>query len=225
MNVILRAPAPYPSAVKGGGASYSVGADGSVSVDSSLVGALLNAGYRYYDLETETQSWLAPAAPDLVSIKAAALPANGAATIAAQPDYPRKLQVRQVDDGTHHITAGQLVLVGTDINGVAVTETISLITAVSVTHKTTYAYGHLTSATVSGLAGNGGTNTLGIGVANDLQIQTPPGFQNLAVTKEWANGADETVGTVDAVVGSIALTTAPDGTKNFEIWYQFDQAE
>ena len=80
------------------------------------------------------------------------------------------------------------------------------------------------SATVANLAGSGGTDTLGIGLANDFQLALPVGFQDLSVFKESVNQANEAVGTVDATIGSVAFTTAPDGTKNFEVWFTYEAA-
>lgn len=170
----------------------------------------------------------APIAAELVSIKAAATPANGAITIAAQPDFPRKLQIRVVigTTTTTAITAGTLTLVGTNAQGQAVTEVVSLIANASVTLQSVNAYAHLTSATVAAYAANGsGTgNTLGIGVSAQLALTLPPGFSNLIVFKEDVDNADEAVGTVDATAGTVSPTTAPNASHNFDFWYSFNTA-
>ncbi len=170
----------------------------------------------------------APAAADLVSVKAAATPANGAITIAAQPDYPRKLQVRIVigTTTTTAITAGTLTLVGTDQNGKAVTEVISLVENASATVTTSNVYSHLTSGTVAGYTANGsGTgNTLGIGASAYLGLPNAYGASILTVFKENVDNADETVGTVDGTTFSISPTTAPNGTHNYDFFYQYQAA-
>lgn len=161
--------------------------------------------------------YTAPIAAELVSIKAAALPANGAITIAAQPDYPRKLQVRVVDANSS-ITAGTLALVGVGPSGEAVAEIISL-TGGTATTTTTYAYAHLTSGTVASLTGAGAGDTLGIGVSNALGLPRQTSAVGLTVVKANVGNADEAVGTVDATAGTITPTSAPDGAKNFGFWY------
>lgn len=228
-QVTLVAPPGFNSTVDGGGGrKFLPNADGSVTVDGNLVAALLSAGFKHFRVNSDTAFFIAPAAADLVSIVAAVTPANGALTIAAQPDFPRKLQVRLVDDGTHHITAGTLTLVGIDGRGNAITEVISIITAVSVTLKTANAYAHLTSATVAGMLGGQSTDTIGIGVAADLALPIPGNtFADFSVYKENVSAtaaavmADEAVGTVDTVAGTVSPTTAPNGAHSFMFWYAF----
>lgn len=248
MTVTLIAPSGGSGTVQAGGDSYDIGTDGTVSVPNNLVGDLLNAGFRFYTLVAAMALFVAPFAADLISIKAAATPANGVVTIVKQPDYARKLQVRVVigTPATTDITAGTLTLVGTDINGGAITETISLVAAASATLKTTYAYAKLTSGTVADYAANGsGTgNTLGIGVAADLAVPMPDAGVNLACTKATKivhtyTGSGTTVTTVaviaaddvaatvtvDATAGTIAPTTAAGATAttstDFTFAYQY----
>jgi len=129
----------------------------------------------------------APIAAELISIKAAATPANGTITIAAQPDYARRLQIRIVigTTTTTAITAGTLTLVGVNASGQAVSEVISLIQNASATLQSTNTYATLTSGTVAAYAANGsGTgNTLGIGVSAYLGLPLAPGWSNLTVYK------------------------------------------
>jgi len=161
----------------------------------------------------------APIAADLTTIKAAADVANGTITIAAQPDYPRKLQVRIVDANSS-ISAGSLVLVGVGARGQAVTQTIALAGGTR-TVTTDDAYATLTSGTVSGLTGAASGDTLGIGPATALGL---PGLKTpvpttFAVHKANVDNANETVGTVDATAGTIAPTTAANGTHSYEFWF------
>ena len=196
--------------------------------DPSQINATINSlisGINAAALESLTCRFSAPIAAELVSIKAAATPANGAITIAAQPDFPRKLQIRIVigTTTTTAITAGTLTLVGTNLAGQTVTEAISLVANASTTLQTANVYAHLTSGTVAAYAaaGSGTGNTLGIGVSAQLGLPLPAGFTNLVVNKEDVDNADEAVGTVDPVAGSISPTTAPNATHNFDFWYTF----
>jgi hypothetical protein len=170
-----------------------------------------------------------PLAADLVYIKAAATPANGPITIAHQPDFARKFQIRIVigTTTTTAITGGTLTLVGVNQSGQAVSEVISLIANASVTLQSTNCYAHLTSGTVAAYAANGsGTgNTLGLGQSAYLGLTVPPGFTNLTVNKESAIYADEAVGTVDYVSGSISPTTAPNGTTCYDFWWSCNTQE
>ena len=171
----------------------------------------------------------APIASELVSIVAAVTPSNVALTLAAQPDYPRKLNVRIVigTTTTTAITAGSLVIIGVNQLGQTVTETISLITTSSKTVITANAYATVTSATVSAYAasGSGTGNTIGIGVSTALGLTLPVGFNNLVVFKADVDAANETVGTVDTTAGTIIPNTAANATHNYDYWYSYNFAE
>lgn len=240
MSIKMIGPAGSGGIVQGrSGTSYTVASDGTISNVASLdVGSLLDAGWGLYGLYSEKASFNSPLPADLISIKAAAAPANGAIIIAAQPPHARKLQVRVVDGGTH-ITAGALVLVGVDQDGNAITETISLIGTADRTTVSKWAYAKLTSGTVSALAG-GGSSTLGIGLSNDFGVPTMSGPStpvNLACSKATkvtkvlgtSNVAADDVAataTVDATARTIAPTTAPaaSGLVDYEFSYTFGAA-
>lgn len=199
--------------------------------DPSQINATINAlilALAANSLAADSITMAAPIAAELVSVKAAATPANGAITIAAQPDYPRKLQVRVVigTTTTTAITAGTLTLLGLNAAGQVITETLSLIANASTTLTTANAFARLTSGTVAAYAaaGSGTGNTLGIGVATALGLTLPPGFSNLIVFKENLNNADEAVGTVDTVAGTIIPTTVPNATNNYRFWYTYNTA-
>lgn len=191
-------------------------------------------------------TFLAPLPADLISIVAAATPANGALSIAAQPPHARKLQYRIVigTTTTTAITAGTVTTVGTDQDGNAITEVISLITASSVTIKSAYAWGHITSSTLAAYAasGSGTGNTFGVGLSNDFGIPGGVGLTTLACVKAtkntrnvvgsgtavttWTNtAADDVASTavVDSVARTIAPTTAPaaNGLIDFEFTAKF----
>jgi hypothetical protein len=221
-NVTLFAPTGA-NQVSGPGGPYVVAADGTISVPTSLVGALLQAGCRFASNRADTAYFQCPAAADLVSIVAATIPVSGTPyTIAAQPDLPRKLAVRCVQSGA--VASLVLNLVGTDGRGNAVTESVNVAGASSATFNTVNAYSHLTSATPVGTVTN--VTTLGIGVAADLALPVSPAFVDLVVYKASvatagtaAVMADEAVGTVDAVAGTIATTSAPNAVKCMQVWF------
>lgn len=231
------------------GLTYTVAADGTINnVNWQDVGPLLSAGWYFATVLTHKVSLNSPLPADLVSIKLAATPANGAISIAAQPPQARKLQVRTVlgTPGTTNITAGTLTLVGLDQDGNAITEVIDLTAggAASLTQTTKYAYASLTSGTVANYAasGSGTGNTLGIGASNAFGVPTVPGLNatgqfgglNLACTKASKTTkvlgtsnvtADDVAATavVDTVARTITPTTAPSasGLTDFELTYSF----
>jgi hypothetical protein len=232
----MLAPAGMTGEVTGmpSGTIYQIGANGTItSVAQQDVGALRNIGFQMLATVATRAIFLSPNAADLVSVKAAATPADGTITIAAQPDVPRKLQIRIVigTTTTTRITAGTLTLVGEDQDANAVTEVISLIQSSSATLKTAHAYSKLTSGAVAAYAaaGSGTGNTLGIGCAVDLGVSTVQGVTNFALVKEslvtiGTGTEDETSGaTVDAVARTVAPSTAPAPTTNgYEIVATYD---
>ncbi len=240
MTVKLIAPAGQGGIIQGkSGTQYVIASDGSVSgVVAEDVLPLLSSGYSLFGTVTKKAFISSAVVADLVSIKAAAAPANGAIVIAAQPAHARKLQIRLVDGGTH-ITAGTLTLVGTDQDGIAITEVISLINTVDTTLKSKWAYAKLTSGTVAALAG-GASSTLGIGVSNDFGVptaaspSTPVGLVCTKATKiTWVIATSKTAAddvaataTVDSVARTIAPTTAPSGTGliDYELTYAYSAA-
>lgn len=200
------------------GTNYLVDAYGRISANLADVVSLLAAGFRYARTATQSINIGSPLPADLVSIKAAATPANGAITIAAQPPQARKLQIRIVigTSATTQITAGTLTLVGVDQDGNAITETISLVSVASQTLTTTYAYAKLTSGTVASYAadGSGTGNTLGIGVSNAFGVPTQQGgtgaVYGLACVK--ATKITKVLGTSNTAADDVAATTTVDNT-------------
>jgi len=233
------------SVVGRSGVVYNADSNNVFTIQSPDMSELLNAGFTQLDVQTLKVSLNSPLPADLISVKAAATPANGAITIAAQPVHARKLQVRIVlgTPGTTNITAGTLTLVGLDQDGQAINEVVPLnqFGAVSGTYTTQHAYASLTSGTVAAYAANGsGTgNTLGIGVSNDFGVPTAPGYVNglnIVCTKATkitkvlgtSNTAADDVAattTIDSVARTIAPTTAPaaNGLVDYEFTYTYGQ--
>ena len=167
---------------------------------------------------------LAPAAASLNTLAAASdLFTWGALTLIAQPDYPRKIQIR-LTKTSGQCAQGTLHLVGQDINGEALSEYVSMVTSATVTLTSKYAYAHLTSATVYQTEDFfAHSYTISLGLAPALALPVVSGYSALTVNTETVASsatdtwtvARETVGTVDTVAGTISPTTAPNGSKHF----------
>jgi hypothetical protein len=166
-----------------------------------------------------------PVAAVVDNIVGAALPADGAAVVAAQPDWPRKLQV-DIVDGDASISAGTLTIVGTDQNGAALTEAFTL-TGGTQNLVSAKAFASVTSATFSGMAGAVGPDTVSVGVTADLGLigQQIPAASGFVVYLAYADNTRETVGTVDATAGTISPTTAPNGAHDYQFFYTFSVTE
>jgi hypothetical protein len=224
------------------GTTYAVSATGQITnVQQADIKGFLNLGFVVSQVQTGKISISSPLPADLISIVAAVTPSNAALTLAAQPPQPRKLQIRIVigTTTTTAITAGTLTLVGTDVDGNAITEVISLIENASATVKSANSYSSLTSATVAGYvaSGSGTGNTVGIGLSNDFGLPTGAGPIGLAMVKSTkitkvlgtSNIAADDVastGTLDTVARTFAPTTAPsaNGLVDYEFSYTFSLA-
>lgn len=216
MSITLKAPLGTNEFVGRSGTVYVPAANGSLTVsDNSDVLGLLSQGCSLFATKIRKASFNSPLPADLISIKAAATPANGTIAIAAQPPQVRKLQVRIVlgTPGTTNITAGTLTLVYTDQDGNVINEVVQLnqFGALSGTYLTKSACGLLTSGTVAGYAANGsGTgNTLGIGVSNDFAIPSEVGtVLNFTLLK--ASKTTKVLGTSNITVDDVAATATVD---------------
>lgn len=152
--------------------------------------------------------------------------ANSACTIAAQPDYPRKIQI-VITDANSSITAGLVTVIGVGASGQALNQAIDISNGGTHTYTTTDAFASITSITPSGLVGNAAADHISAGPTNALGLpgcKTPTGA-TFAVYKTDVDNANETVGTVDATAGTITPTTAPNGTHNFDAWYNYTVTE
>jgi hypothetical protein len=224
-NVTLYVPAGV-SVVQVPGGPFTPAANGTISVPPGpVVTALLSAGCQLMIQSTDSVIYNAPLASELVAIVAAALPVSlTPMTIAAQLAYACKLNVRGVYSGA----VANLVanIVGIDGRGNSVSETVNLAAAASTTFVTVNAYSKLTSITPVGTVTN--VTTIGVGHSTALAIPMSPVFTDLVVYKEGKSAAagaitaDEAVGTVDTVAGTIIPTTAPNGTLSFTFWFSWN---
>lgn len=229
-TTLLIAPANSPQLVQLGALGNVVpSADGTVLVDSSKVPDLLKAGFRFATASSDVfYANSPPVGTDLTGIVAAALPVSGTPmTIAFQPPIAAKLNVRNVQSGA---VAGLVInIVGTNAQGLTVSESVNVAGASSATFVTVNAYAKVTSVTPVGTVTN--VTTIGVGISTALALPLPVGFVDLVVFKEVvctagtvATLTDEAVGTVDTVAGTVAPTTAANGTKCFYFYYSWNSA-
>ena len=210
--------------VQGNFGSYMPSSDGTYSVDTRDVPALLAAGFIYMKQSVGAYTLpLAPAASAVtgVIIASGAL-SNGALSIAAQPDVMRPVKIA-VGTGTTAITAGTVTVVYTANDGTTQTDTLSLACALSSAVTQTLSKGvvTITSATVAGVAG-GTSPWLRADVTPALSVPVAPGAVDFAVIREYDAGATIAIGTLlTSVLGSITPTTAPNGTVTYSFGYIF----
>jgi hypothetical protein len=115
----------------------------------------------------EWQSLGAPILADVDRIVAALDPvADGALTVAAQPDVPRNITMTIVDANAS--SSGVCTVKGLDMAGLALTEVFTW--AAAGTQTGTGLFATVTSAVVSGVAGAAAGDTISVGVGNRIAM-------------------------------------------------------
>lgn len=146
-----------------------------------------------------------------------------------QTDCPRLVNLDWVDAGGL-VSAGTLTIDYADQNGNQRTDIFSL-TAGSQTFVTTYPVDFIQTATVTGVVGTDGTQTLSMGPNNGLGLPTDAlvslyagtsGLQNTSYTPVLrADNEREAPVILDQDLGFIQPTTNPDGATSYFVSYQF----
>jgi hypothetical protein len=173
---------------------------------------------RPLKLQVGHAHYAAPHAPDAETIIAQTAIVNGALTIQAQLDFPRTLRV-EIVDANSSVSAGTLTIVGKDQLGNAVTASTSL-TGGSRVFDMGQAFMSVTSATVAGVAGATGLDTVSVGYGPELAL--PVGLGRLhEVLKVLVDGEDGAIGTVHARQGTIEPPTAANNAHNFDFWFTY----
>ena len=164
-----------------------------------------------------------PAAPDLVSISAAATPtASGVIkthTIAAQPEFPRDLQVRLVD-GSSNSTTVRVTIAGTDFHDAPIVEVVKFNVAGSQTKLTNKCFKTITS--IKSKYDSATTTSVTIGVGLGTGFALPADIYAVADVKQLIINVDDTDDTqtsdsINTTTISVANqkytpTSAPNGT-------------
>lgn len=222
MSLVVLAGGSVGGTVQGNFGTYQQSASGNYTVDSRDAPALIASGMNY--VTTPTRTYTPPAAPLVATsgkIVASVALSNGTLSIANQPDVPRPANI-VIGTGTGAVSAGSLVLSYTGNDGSATVDTLSMVLGASAGNTLTTSKGmvKIASAVVSGIAG-GTSPFIHIDTTAAISVPVDAGASGLAVYSETADGVAETVGTLAAALGSIAPTTAPNGTHTYSFGYTF----
>lgn len=182
---------------------------GGASVPS--LGTLTNAPILHYTVPT-------PALGTATKVLAATLliitVPQSITTGITNPDFPRLLTVKGNDGNV----TGNVVIVGTDINDTAVTDTIALNAANEVAG--TKAFKTVTSISIPPYA-VAGTESVSVGFNDKLGMPIAMPNASVAITYNF-NGAVD-AGTLTAGATAPLTVYAPagtlDGTKSVEVWF------
>lgn len=176
-----------------------------------------------------------PAAdPDALSLDAASV--NGIRTVAlggvvgtAVMDPPRNVTVTVAGGGTPADAAANGTVTGTDINGNVISEVLALNQAGGTTAGAK-AFRTVTSIVEDAGQGAGATISYGFGALIGLgkPIKTRAGrtgpIQEIAVGAVVTNGVFTTTA-VGAPNGTYAPNSAPDGARDYCLYYEYDAAQ
>ncbi len=145
----------------------------------------------------------------------ATLNTPGNATItAAIIEVPRKLVLTFVDGAGSNL-AGTVTITGTNPAGEVISETVTVV-AGTLSYTTANAYATITQVAHAMSNGQVTVDTMDLGMSTSLALPGPYS----EVTKLVSAGTVEAVSAADRVAGTFIPTTAPDGAKDFEVWYR-----
>jgi hypothetical protein len=155
-----------------------------------------------------------PILADVDRIVASADWADGALTVAAQPDVPRNITATLTD--ADDSVAGVLTIVGKDIRGRTITEVMTVDTGTGKAFVGTKIFASVTSCTISGSSGEeAGVDLITVGVGN--VIGTPMDLTATATVHHVYLGgvriASPTVTTGESLSGIDVSSGTYDGSK------------
>lgn len=200
----------------------TVGADGTVTVDSRDAASLLAAGASYINTRTGYVNYpVAPVIGTVGKFVASTSLANGTLSIANQPDVPR-MGLLRVDPGASAVTAGNAAITYVANDGTTQVDNLSVITGASTlaTLSTSKGMMLINSVILTGVVGG---TTPHVQLSSDGRLACPvdAGFQDFAVVAEWDTNASATPGAVTASAAAIAPTAAVNGTATYSFGYTY----
>lgn len=189
-----------------------VGAQQATIADMVLAGSLVGHMYLANVATASTTN-----AGDQLDVEGA----SGSETVAnlVQPDVSRCLTIT-VTDGGVEISAFQIDVVGKAPDGSAATE--QFVFAGGLVQVGTTVFAELTSITLTSITETGATaKTLDTGWNTSIGVPVPAASTGLTITHVDAAGTEEAAASVDATNNSFVFTTAPDGTKDFTVTFEY----
>lgn len=134
------------------------------------------------------------------------------------PKVPRNL-VYTITDANTGISAFSITALGKAPDGTTVSETITQAGGLVQTGSKIFA--QLTSVTVNSIVGDGAGDTLDVGYGAKIGLSLPAGSTGLSIVKLVTAGTAEAASATDTTNNSFTSTTAPDGTRDFEVWFEY----
>lgn len=225
MSLVQLAANGFGGVIMGNFGTYTASSDGTFTVDTRDVPPLLAQGLSYVATQTDSYATpIPPAAASVGAIVASGALSNGTVAVTAQPDVMRPVNV-EVGTGTTAITAGSIAITYRGNDGIVATETLSLVCPLSTSITQTLSRGVLSISSIVTSGVVGGTSPwLRLSRIAAVSMPVGPGAVDFAVTREYDAAATIAIGTLSVALGSIAPTTAPNGTVTYSFMYVYTSA-
>lgn len=139
-----------------------------------------------------------------------------------QPDVPRNIVIN-FTDANASISAFQVDVVGVAPDGTATAE--QFVFAGGLHQAGSVIHARITSITLTSVTGQGAGDALDIGHGVKIGVVLPAGSTSLSVLKLKVDGTIEAASATDTTNNSFTATTAPDGAKDYEVWYEYLDAQ
>jgi hypothetical protein len=206
--------------IQGAWGNYQPASDGSYTVDSRDAATLLAQGFNYVkQIQAAYTLPLAPGAATVGYIVASGALSNGTVALSHGTDVLRPVTV-EVGTGTAAITAGNIAVTYVGNDGLSATENYSLVCAASTAVTQTLSRGVDSISLISVTGVVGGTSPwLRMSTTAAISVPVAPGAIDFAVQREWDAGATIAAGSTTATLGTVAVTTAPNGTVTYSFNY------
>lgn len=156
------------------------------------------------------------AAATQLDLNAVAEPSNMASVV--QPKTPRNVVVN-FTDANASISAFDLTVHGKAIDGTTISE--NFVFAGGLDQVGSKVFASITNFTLNSIAGNAAGDTLDMGYGSKIGVPVPYGATGLVVTKLISDGTVEAASATDTTNNSFTPTTAPNGSKIFEVWFGY----
>ena len=208
--------------IQGNYGNYSIGVDGTFTVDTRDAPALLALGMSYTKMVSNSFTFpIVPPAAAIGAIVASGALSNGVVAVTAQPTVTRPVNV-EVGTGTTAITAGTVAVTYRGNDGVVATDTFPLACALSSATTQGLSRGVVSISSIVVAVLVGGTSPwLRLSTTAALSLPVDPNTVDFAVNREYDAGATIAVGTLGVSMGSIFPTTPPNGTATYSFGYTY----
>jgi hypothetical protein len=222
MSLVQLAGNGFGGVIYGNFGTYTMSADGTFTVDTRDVPSLLATGMSYITPMTALYSTpVPPLAAAVGGVVASTALSNGTLAVGTQTDVMRPVNV-EVGTGTLPITAGTATITYRGNDGLVGTDTFSLACPLSASVTQTLSRGvvNISAITVAGVVG-GVSPWIRLSRTAAISVPVGPGAVDFAVTREYDAAATIAIGTLASALGSIAPTTAPNGTVQYSFMYVY----